>query len=71
MAVVEDMVSIPRSIFDEIVEELEQASADTDSVRRLDIALARIKRMLKDCDPELTPVEHFKAASEELKKGKQ
>jgi len=67
---VKETVQIPREVFDEIIEELEQASADADSVRRLDVALVRIKRMLKDCDPELTPVDHFRAASDELKKGK-
>jgi len=66
-----DSVILPRAVFNEIIEELEQASADADSVRRLDAALIRIIRILRDYDPDTTPVGHFKKATAELKKAKE
>ena len=65
-----DSILIPRAVFDEIVEELGNAIDDIDNIRRLQAALVRAKRMMNDCDPELTPVEHFRNVGKELEKGK-
>jgi len=65
----EEIVRVPRNVFDDIVTELENAIDSIDNIRHLQAALVRAKRMMRECDPELTPIEHFKNATAELKKG--
>lgn len=63
-------VKVPRHVFDDIVLELQNAIDDIDNIRSLGVTLVRAKRLLDECDPELTPVEHFANAKKELEKGK-
>jgi hypothetical protein len=67
-----DSVIIPRGVFDDIVLELGSAIDSIDDIRRLQAALVRAKRMMNDCDPELTPLpdarDHFRNATKTLKK---